>query len=281
MIRSDAKLWPPNRYIRKFHRRVLELRQWLAREIHIVDGQVSYRFRCETVREFNRCLKFFSKEPGTFEWITQNVQPGDIFYDIGANIGVYTILAASRTGRKATVYAFEPHGANFARLVDNLLLNNLQQVVVPSNLALHDKEGFFPFNYGSIMAGTSDSQLSSSRDPARDEYQTQISELKYATTIDRLIASCEIKAPHYVKIDVDGNEIHILRGMSHLLTGPSRPKSVQVEMNDPHKTQILEFMKDHRYRLSRRHYTRSSLRRIEEGGAAEAFSYNAIFHCEG
>jgi FkbM family methyltransferase len=281
MIRSDAKSWPPNRYIRKFHRRILELRQWLTREIHIVDGQADYRFRCETVREFNRCLKCFSREPGTFEWITQNVQPGDIFYDIGANIGVYTILAASRTGRKGRVYAFEPHGANFARLVDNIVLNSLPQVVVPSSLALHDKEGFFPFNYRSSMAGTSNSHLSDSRDPARDEYQPQISELKYATTIDRLIASCQIKAPHHVKIDVDGDEIDILRGMSHLLTGPSRPRSVQIEMNDPQQTRILEFMKGHRYRLSRRHYTRSSLRRIEKGGDAEAFSYNAIFHCEG
>ena len=149
MIQSDAKSWPPKRYIKKFHKRILDFRQWLTRDIHIIDGQFDYRFRCETVREFNRCLKIFIKEPGTVDWINQNVKSGDIFYDVGANIGVFTILAASRTGKKGKVYAFEPHGANFARLVDNITVNNLQQVVFPNNFALHDKEGFFPFHYKS------------------------------------------------------------------------------------------------------------------------------------
>ena len=61
MIRSDAKSWPPHRYLRKFHRWLLTLRQPLVRNIEITDGSTAYRFRCETVREFNRCLKLFSK----------------------------------------------------------------------------------------------------------------------------------------------------------------------------------------------------------------------------
>ena len=277
MIRYDAKSWPPKRYIKKLHKRILDFRQFLTRNIHIRDGQFDYRFRCETVREFNRCLKIFIKEPGTVDWIDQTVKSGDIFYDIGANIGVFTILAASRTGRNGRVYAFEPHGANFARLIDNITLNHLQRVVYPNNFALHDKEGFFPFQYKSGDVGTSDSQLSASRDVAGDENGTQISELKYATTVDRLIAAGEIKAPHHIKIDVDGNESLILAGMSDLLSGPRRPISIQVEMNDPHKIKILEFMKDRHYRLAHKHYTRSATRRISEGSDPEALSYNAIF----
>ncbi len=281
MIRSDAKSWPPKENIRKFHRRILRFRQWLTRDIQIIDGQADYRFRCETVREFNRCLKIFAKEPGTVDWIKQNVKSGDIFYDVGANIGVYTILAASRTGKKGRVYAFEPHGVNFARLIDNITVNNLQQVVFPNNFALHDKEGFFPFHYKSGEAGTSNSQLAVNRDEIWDENASQISELKYATTVDRLVASGEIKAPHHIKIDVDGNEFYILVGMSHLLSGTHRPLSIQVEMNDPHQNRILEFMKDHQYQLSSKHYTRSALRKIEEGGDEKTRSYNAIFCQEG
>jgi FkbM family methyltransferase len=232
------------------------------------------------VREFNRCLKVFTKEPGTVDWIDQNVKSGDIFFDIGANIGVYSILAASRTGKNGRVYAFEPHGANFARLIDNITANNLQQIVFPNNFALHDKEGFFPFHYSSSEIGTSDSQLSVRNDEAMDENATRISELKYATTIDLLIDSGEIKAPDHIKIDVDGNEILILEGMSHLLSGTHRPLTIQVEMNDPHKTRILEFMKDHQYRLTDKHYTRSGSRQIKEGSDPEALSYNAIFRHE-
>jgi len=280
MIHSDAKSWPPKRYIKKFHKRILEFRQWLTRHIHISDGPYDYRFRCETVREFNRCLKIFLKEPGTVDWIDQNVKSGEIFYDIGANIGVYTILAASRTGKNGRVYAFEPHGANFARLIDNITANNLQQIVFPNNFALHDKEGFFPFHYKSCEVGTSDSQLSASSDVTGDENAPLISELKYATTVDRLIDSGEIKAPHHIKIDVDGNELLILEGMSHLLSGTRRPRTIQVEMNDPHKAGILEFMKEHQYRLVDKHYTRSQSRRIKEGSDPEALGYNAIFRRE-
>ena len=61
MIRSDAKPWPPHRYLRKLHRWLLTLRQSLVRDIEITDGSSAYRFRCETVPKFNRCLKLFSK----------------------------------------------------------------------------------------------------------------------------------------------------------------------------------------------------------------------------
>jgi FkbM family methyltransferase len=275
MILSDAQSWPPKHKVRRFHRRILRFRQWLTRHIQISDGPYDYRFRCETVREFNRCLKLFTKEPGTVDWIDQYVKSGDIFYDIGANIGVFTILAASRTGKEGRVYAFEPHGANFARLIDNITENSLQQIVFPNNFALHDKEGFFPFHYKSGEVGTSDSQLSASRDLTEDA--TLISELKYAATVDHLIDSGEIKAPHHIKIDVDGNELLILKGMSHLLSGSHRPRTIQVEMNDPHKIRILEFMENHQYRMSHKHYTRSASQRIKEGSDPETLSYNAIF----
>jgi len=277
MLQYDAASWPPKRNIRKFHRRILKLRQRLNRDIHITDGPYEYRFHCETVREFNRCLKLFGKEPGTVDWINQYVKSDDVFYDIGANIGVYSILAASRAGKGGRVYAFEPHGANFARLIDNIALNNLQQVVFPNNFALNDQEGLFHFHYKSGDVGTSDSQLSDDGNAAGGENGLHISELKYATTVDRLIASGEIKAPQHIKIDVDGNEFLILAGMGHLVSGSQRPISIQVEMNDPHKIQILEFMQDHQYRLTHKHFTRSASRKISEGSDSEAFSYNAVF----
>jgi len=278
MLQYDAASWPPGEKVRRFHRRILRLRKRLAREIHIIDGQYDYRFRCETVREFNRCLKIFSKEPGTVDWISQNVKSDEIFYDIGANIGVFTILAASRIGKGGKVFAFEPHGANFARLIDHIALNNLQQVVSPNNFALNDKEGLFHFHYQSGDVGTSDSQLSADSDETGNEKGIQISELKFATTIDRLIASGDIKAPHHIKIDVDGNEFLILEGMRDLLSGTQRPQSIQVEMNEPHKSQILKLMKGHQYHLTHKHYTRSAFRKLSEDGDPEAHSYNAVFH---
>jgi FkbM family methyltransferase len=240
-----------------------------------------YKFRCEAEREFTRCLKLFKKEPGTCEWIESHVSSGDIFYDIGANIGVYSILAARRMGRGGKVYAFEPHSANFTRLLENIAVNNLENIVIPCNFALHEKEGFFPFEYTSSGAGTSDSQLSSEKADRGNEDRSEMYEFKYATSIDRLIASEILPAPHHIKIDVDGNEHLILHGMNNLLRSSDRPRSVQIEMHKQSNAEILSFMENHKYVLSHKHYTRAGRKRIAEGIDTEDHPYNAIFLSSG
>jgi FkbM family methyltransferase len=263
--------------LRSFHRRLLELRQHLVRDIEVVNGAVSYRFRCETVREFNRCLKLFSKEPGTVRWIESSVQSGQIFYDIGANIGVYTILAARQVGPKGKVYAFEPHAANFTRLIENVIQNRLQQVVVPCGVALDSREGFAAFTYDSARAGTSHSQLL----PSADVGSGEIDELKYATTVDRLLDVGRMAAPHHVKIDVDGNEHRILEGMVKLLASSKAPVTLQVEMNEPHAAASRALLQAHGYTLIETHYTRSASRRREQSGEAAHEGCNAIFRKAG
>jgi FkbM family methyltransferase len=266
MIRSNAASWPPHRYVRKFHRRLLELRKLLVRNIEIRDGASFWRFRCESVREFNRCLKIFSKEPGTHAWITSGMKSGEVFYDIGANIGVYTVLAARQVAPGGKVYAFEPHAANFARLIDNITCNRLQDVVTACNVALDAEEGFAQFNYDSVDAGTSNSQFSTPSEETLKASSHPIAELKFATTVDRLIATAGIPPPHHVKIDVDGNEYRILRGMADLLSTSAAPISIQVELNEPHTEEISKFLEGHRYRLIEKHYTRSAERQMQLTG---------------
>ena len=277
MIRSDGKTWPPNYFVKRWNRLHQRLRQLLAREIEITDGKWRYRFQCESQLEFKRCMKFFIKEPGTIEWIRNEVRPGDVFFDIGANIGIYTIFAAYRSGESGKVFAFEPHSTSFTKLLQNIGLNNLQDIVVPCNFALHDEDGYFPFNYSSREAGSSDSQLSSVRGAFVAEYKPDITELKHAVSIDNLLASKKLPAPHHVKIDVDGNEYLILRGMSRLLNSVERPRSLQVEIIRRNDASILSFMESHNYVLSDKHYTRGPSRRIAQGDDPAAYHYNGIF----
>lgn len=279
MIKSDGRTWPwpANEYARKVFKLVFRLREWLVRDVDIADGDRHYRFQCKTFPEFSRSMKFFIKEPGTCDWIKNNVKPGDIFYDIGANIGIYTTLAAQCTGEGGKVYAFEPHSANFTRLLDNIGMNNLEHIVIPCNFALHDKQGFFPFNYFSGKAATAVSQLASSSDARKEKFQPEITELKYAASIDSLVATGEFLPPRHIKIDVDGNELLILRGMSRLLISTRRPQSIQVEINKPGKDDILSFMTNHHYFLSDQHFTRYGLELIDQGGNPDDHSYNAIF----
>jgi FkbM family methyltransferase len=276
-IISDGRSWPPHRLVRRWRQFWFDRRDALACEVEIRDGGETHRFRCAGMLELSRCMGLFTKESGTCEWIQGEVRPGEVFYDIGANIGLYTILAGKRIGPHGKVYGFEPHGPNFARLLDNIALNGLQDVVTPCSVALHDRPGFFSFNYVSSEPGSADSQLATTRRSAETDYRPEIAELKYAASIDALISDGVLQPPHHVKLDVDGNELFILRGMTCLLRSADRPRSIQVEINKRHKDEIVPFMTEHGYELANRHYTRSGQKRIARGEDPEGYAYNAIF----
>ncbi len=277
MIHSDGRSWPPGRLAKLRHRIWDHLRRWSVRDVEIVDDQSRLVFRCANLVELTRCMSLFSKEQGTCEWIKNEVAPGEIFCDIGANIGIYTVLAALNTGETGKVYAFEPHSANFSRLLENIAANGLQDIVIPCNVALNDTEGFFPFNYISNVSGTANSQLATVRGAHETEYRPEVSELKYATSLDHLVDSGLLEVPHHVKIDVDGNEMLILKGMRRLLSGPQRPRSVQVEINKRYKEEIMPFMESCGYVMSERHFSRSGLKKLARGADPEDYTYNAIF----
>lgn len=282
MIQSDGKTWPwhPNRHRRKLFKFLFRIRKRLIRDVEIINGSSSYRFQCNSIPEFKRYMKMFIREPGTCDWIKTEVRSGEIFYDIGANIGVYTVLAAKCTGKNGRVFAFEPHCPNFSRLLDHIRVNNLEHIVTPCNFALHDQQGFFPFSYFSGEVASSHSQIGLASGDSRPEFQPEISELKYATSMDSLIADRDFPPPHHIKIDVDGNELLILRGMSMLMKSPQRPKSIQVEIDIPNRDDILSFMALHNYVLSAKHHTRAGLKRISEGHDPKDMLYNAIFRFE-
>ncbi len=277
MIRTDGKSWPPNRWVKKSFRLWDRFRRRLVKNVEVIDGDNRYRFQCESLWELTRSMSLFTKEPGTCEWVKNDVEQGEVFYDIGANIGIYSILAAFRVGKDGKVYAFEPHSVNFSRLATNIVANNLQQIIVPCNFALNDEEGYFPFNYSSLEAASADSQLGTLHGAHEQEYRPEVSELKSAASVDSLIKAGSAPAPHHVKIDVDGNELLILQGMAKLLEGDARPKSVQIEINKRDKERIVPFMEKHGYELAHKHYTASGMKLIKKGGDPEDYTYNAIF----
>ena len=95
-------------------------------------------------------------------WIRGNAKEGTVFFDIGANVGLYSLYAAN-TARNVRVYSFEPHKFNFGTLLENIFLNHLEQSVHPVSLPLSDTSGLMDLNYNSLDSGTSMTQLGHSQ----------------------------------------------------------------------------------------------------------------------
>lgn len=256
---------------------------WLLRRVAATDAVVEvtaedrrYRFRATTAQERWRAETLLTKEAGTVAWIRDAVSPGEVFYDVGANIGLYSLLAAHRVGPTGSVYAFEPHAANFLSLLHNIDLNGLSGIVHPLAVALHNKEGLFPFNYRNWTAGSSKSQLDSTKDGDEKEFRPILAELKFSAPLDVLVERQYLRPPDHVKIDVDGNELFVLEGMRRLLqTHP--PRTLQVEINTRYNSRLLQFLADSGYVQYARHDTERGQSLIREGRNPDNVAHNALF----
>lgn len=247
-------------------------RDGLTKIVTVESGGESYRFACTNRIEVYRAKTLFVKEEGTWAWIRNTVRPGDVFYDIGANIGLYTLAAARHVGENGRVFAFEPHAASFERLCANLLLNDVAGRATALSIAPNDSEGFFDFHYAGWQSGASASQLA-------DQPRTTIGlcELKYAAPIDLLVERGWLPRPDIVKLDVDGREPHIIRGMTRLLGSQDRPRSVQVEIQRRDEGGVLPLMAAMGYRVDHHHLTMSGKSKLARGKSLQDIAYNAVF----
>lgn len=222
-------------------------------------------------------MTLLSKEPGTIEWISAEVRPGDSFCDVGANIGLYSLVAADRVGPRGVVYAFEPHPANFLSLLANIAANGYEERVRALSCALNDANGWFDFHYHALGAGSSISQLGRAIDDEGKAFKPVYSELKCGVTLDELVERGAIRPPDHVKIDVDGNEALVLEGMRSLLRSPRRPRSLQIEMNSGARERVLATLESAGYQLAYRHYSAAGRRAVDGGADPVSVPHNAVF----
>jgi len=100
------------------------------------------RIYLEDINSFRWAARFLRGlwEPTVIGYMQQIVRPGDIFFDLGAWIGPYTLLASALVGPGGRVYSFEPDAASYARLVKNVEVNGASNVSV-FQYAVTDKRG--------------------------------------------------------------------------------------------------------------------------------------------
>jgi len=175
------------------------------------------QFRIETLA---------TKEPETVRWIFDNFGPGDTLFDIGANVGIYAILAAAHNPG-GIVVAVEPMAASFARLCQNGLINNLRNLR-PYCVAVSATNGLGTLNLSSMEAASSMHSLDAA--PMTESFgETVVTRAGIGlSTVDALAGSAGV--PSLMKIDVDGAEDEVLAGAAGVLHDP-RLRSVLVEFN--------------------------------------------------
>lgn len=236
------------------------------RDLKVVALNPQEQWRWDTMR---------TKEPGTVRWIEAQVHPGDTFYDIGANVGVYTLLAAQLIG-EGRVYAFEPHVPTAKSLLTNVSLNECGKVVTVLTCALHRTAGFFPFNYRKMVSGSSGHQLGHTTGEYGEPFEPTATELKYATTLRFLVSRHLIEPPTLIKLDVDGNELEILRGMGSVILDP-RLRSLQVEVHPRDDVPVIHFMQESGFTVAEHHYTDLGQQARDQGVPDAQIAHNVVF----
>ena len=227
-----------------------------------------YVFWCETELEVWRAETLFTKEEGTIAWLKSELKPGDVFWDVGANIGLYSIVAA-KLG--AMVYAFEPHVGNAAALLRNVQANDVKNVRLISS-PLSDKKSWNAFCYSSLIPGSSGSQLGHSRSESGEWFNPVAEEAKRTITLDELPDT--FNWPSVIKIDVDGNELEILTGGYNVLR---RLRTIQVEIRQQSAAAIHELLTAAGFHFASRHDTANGKKQLAAGVSPEAITHNAIF----
>jgi len=175
-----------------------------------------------------RWATYAIKEPDTLRWLDRVVRDGDVVFDVGANIGVYSLYAALRHPR-AVVLAFEPEYANLHLLRDNVVANGLRDRVTIYALALGDRVGLTHLQVQDLTPGSAlHTESPVPIDHTRTGRRVVMREGIALMTLDEFCALRSL-VPNAIKIDVDGTEAEILRGAERTLRDPAL-RTVLIEL---------------------------------------------------
>ena len=155
-------------------------------------------------------------EPETLRLLPEYLRPGDTVYDIGANVGLFAVRMGQLVGPSGRLYCIEANPVCLYFLRSNLVRNGLSGArVLP--LALSDREGSVEFS-----VNFDNSNLGVSRDSAFFASKAGQRIVVDAIDFDALVERFQLESPHCVKIDVEGAEASVVRGMRASLAR-SRP----------------------------------------------------------
>jgi FkbM family methyltransferase len=236
--------------------RVLSLRQqvllrWrLATRVQLAYSQANVKLHVGSPDELTMAA-LAEREPWTARWIERYMAQGHVFYDIAANVGVFSLLAARLYGPPTRVWAFEPAFMNFESLCRNVIANGCEETVTPLPVAVMDRNHLATLDYPELYAPAS-AQLAVN-DPGPDgprRYRAAV----VALALDDLVTTFRMAVPNHIRVGVNGQAATVLRGAPNTLADP-RLLSLLIEIPslDSTEQQVGQLLSPFGFRVVERH----------------------------
>ena len=206
---------------------------WLAKTLvprrRVKINGIEFTLTCTNWITHFRWFLFKTKEPDTINFIDKYLEKDDVFFDIGANVGVFTIYAAKKH-KNISIYSFEPEVANLAVLKENIIKNNITERVYMYGVGISDSDGLsklhiHDFETGAAYNTESENHIDYS---AEGKFPIIWAEGIYTVSIDNFCDELNL-VPSVMKIDTDGNENKILDGAKNTLSNKLL-RSLVIEM---------------------------------------------------
>src|SRR5918993_2201472 len=190
-------------------------------------------FKIMTIHEDDIITRFTPKE-------------GDIVIDIGAHIGLYTIISSKRVGANGKVVAIEANPSNFEMLNRNIKVNQLTNIISLNNAVYSKETKLKLYLPGEELGHTTYNTVMSDRAKNEDKF-VEVS----ANTLDYLLQLKEITDVNWVKIDVEGAEFEVLKGAHNLLLN-SRNIVILMEVHgslNDYRLKLEEFIRSYNLKI--------------------------------
>lgn len=172
-----------------------------------------------------------TQEPYKTEAFLEYFRPGTVLFDIGAHIGYFSAIAAHINGNSGSVYAFEPRPLNAGFFRRHMKINGFKNVTLfETAVGDSDREVKFDTRHGSAtgrVSGNGNIKV------------TQVS-------VDRMVKEGLLPAPGFIKIDVEGGEIEVLKGLQYVISS-ARPAMIIATHNPLCHQFVVDFLNNNNY----------------------------------
>lgn len=200
-----------------------------------------------------------SYEPDVTRLLSATLQPGMVFFDVGANLGYYSLLGSKKVGKDGQVHSFEPAAAQFKHLKLNVSLNRAANVIL-NECALSDSRGettlFLSegWNQGTHSLARTNGQSSSC--------------IVSRISVDEYVAMTGVKRLDVMKVDVEGAELLVFKGAQNTLL-ELKPSLLIFEASEPYAQSFGYSTSDLKQFVSRQGYTLFRLGESDEPVAVD------------